>query len=149
MQLLQKCQMGIERLDATKAKEAEWVAEREELQASIAAKEAMLVEEVGRNAGLVFDLEESQVLVEHLREELKEEGTQNFHLASELDDLRIEVKQLEEDLRDTRGTNKRLLSQRNLAQGSLEMALRGESGRDRVCSGETRNQAQGGVLGRA
>ena len=76
MQLLQKCQMGIEMLDAAEAKEAEWVAEREELQASLTAKEAMLVEE---------------------------------------------------DLRDARGTNKRLLSQLNLAQGSLEMALRGKA----------------------
>ncbi|XXG77289.1 hypothetical protein AAC387_Pa08g1469 [Persea americana] len=125
--LLQKCQVGIERLDTAEAREAEWVAEREELQASLAAREAMLVEEVGKNAGLVSDLEESQVLVEHLREELKDEGTQNLHLASELDDLRTEVVQLEEDLRDARRTNKRLLSQRNLVQGSLEMALRGKA----------------------
>ena len=110
MQLLQKCQMGIERLDAAEAREAEWVVKREELRASLAAKEAMLVEEVGRNAGLVFDLEESQVLVEHLREELKDEGTQNLHLASELDDLWTEVARMEEDLRDVTGTNKRLLS---------------------------------------
>ena len=101
--------------------------EREELRASLAAKEAMLVEEVGRNAGLIFDLEESQVVVERLRDELKEEGTQNLHLASELDELRTEVGRLEEDLRDVRGTNKRLLSQRNQAQGSLEMALRGKA----------------------
>ena len=67
MQLLQKCQMGIERVDTAEAREAEWVAEREELQASLAAKEAMLVEEVGRNAGLISNLEESQVLVENLR----------------------------------------------------------------------------------
>ena len=67
--------MGIERLDAAEAREAEWVVEREELRESLAVKDAMLVEEVGRNAGLVFDLEESQVLVEHLREELKDEGT--------------------------------------------------------------------------
>ena len=51
--------MGIERLDAAKAREAEWVAEREELQESLAAKEAMLVKEVGRNAGLVSNYEES------------------------------------------------------------------------------------------
>ena len=59
MQMLQKCQTGIERLDAAEAEEAEWVAEREELQASLAAKEAMLVEKAGRNAGLVADLEEA------------------------------------------------------------------------------------------
>ena len=98
MQLLQKCQMGIERLDAAEAREAVWVAEREELQASIAAKDALLVEEVGRNAGLATDFEESQVLVEHLREELKDEETQNTHLASELDDLQTVVARLEEDL---------------------------------------------------
>ncbi|XXG76521.1 hypothetical protein AAC387_Pa08g0855 [Persea americana] len=117
--LLQKCQMGIERLDAAEA--------REELRASLAAKDAMLVEEVGRNAGLVFDLEESQVVVERLRDELKDEETQNLHLASKLDDLRTVVGRLEEDLRNVKGTNKRLLSQWNQAQGSLEMALRGKA----------------------
>ena len=126
LQLLQKCQIGIERLDAAEAKEAEWVAEREQLQASLAAKEAMLVEEAGRNAGFVTDFEESQVLVEHLREELKDEETQNTHLASELDDFWTVVARLEEDLQDAKGANKRLLSQRNLAQGSLEMASRGK-----------------------
>ncbi|KAJ8617668.1 hypothetical protein MRB53_013854 [Persea americana] len=125
--LLQKCQMGIERLDAAEAREVEWVVDREELRASLAAKDAMLVEEVGRNAGLVFDLEESQVGVERLRDELKDEETQNLHLASELDDLRTVVGRLEEDLRNVKGTNKRLLSERNQAQGSLEMALRGKA----------------------
>ena len=57
--MLQKYQICIERLDAAKAKETEWVAKREELQASLAAKEAMLVEEAGRNAGLISDFEES------------------------------------------------------------------------------------------
>ena len=76
----------------------------------MAAKEAMLLEEVGMNAGLVSDLEESQVLVENLREELKDEGTQNLHLVSELNDLRTEVARLEEDLRDAKGINKRLFS---------------------------------------
>ena len=59
LQLLQKCQMGIERLDAAEAREAEWVVERDELRASLAAKDAILAEEVGRNVGLVFDFEES------------------------------------------------------------------------------------------
>ena len=54
-------------------------------------------------------------------------GPRTLHLASELDDLRTEVVQLEEDLRDDRGTNKRLLSQLDMAQGSLEMALRGKA----------------------
>ena len=83
MQLLQKCQMGIERLDAVEAREAEWVVERDELWAFLAAKDAMLAEEVGRNAGLVFDFEESKVEVERLKYELADEKTQNLHLASE------------------------------------------------------------------
>ena len=119
--------MGIERLDAAEAREAEWVVERDELRASLAAKDAMLAEEVARNAGLVFDFEESKVEVELLKDELADEKTQNLHLASELDDLRIEVGWLEEDLQNAKGTNRRLLSQRNQAQGSLEMALRGKA----------------------
>ena len=52
--------MGIERLDAAEAREVEWVVERDELRASLASKDAMLAEEVARNAGLVFDFEESK-----------------------------------------------------------------------------------------
>ena len=67
----------MERLDAAEARVVGWAAEREELLKSLAAKakDAMLVEEVGRNDGLVADLEEAQVLVEHLKEEAKEEAT--------------------------------------------------------------------------
>ncbi|XXG52548.1 hypothetical protein AAC387_Pa03g0851 [Persea americana] len=122
--LLQRCQMGIERLNAAKAREAEWVVERNELRASLASKDATLAEVEARNAGLVFDFEGSKVEVERLKEELADEKTQNLHLASELDDLRIATKQLEDDLQSAKGTNRRLLSQRNQAQGSLEMALR-------------------------
>ena len=92
MQLLQRCQMGIERLDAAEAREAEWVVERDELRASLASKDAMLAEVAARNAGLVFDFEESKVEVERLKDELADEKTQNLHLASELDDLRIVVR---------------------------------------------------------
>ncbi|XXG72939.1 hypothetical protein AAC387_Pa07g1928 [Persea americana] len=84
-ELLQECQMGMERLDAAEAKEAE----RVELLKSLPAKEAMLVEEAGRNAGLAADLDEAQAVVEHFKEEAKEEVTQNGHLSSELDDARI------------------------------------------------------------
>ena len=77
--------MGMERLDAAEAKEAE----RVELLKSLPAKEAMLVEEAGRNAGLAADLDEAQAVVEHFKEEAKEEVTQNGHLSSELDDARI------------------------------------------------------------
>ncbi|XXG46408.1 hypothetical protein AAC387_Pa02g1268 [Persea americana] len=119
--LVAKCQTGIVRLDAAEARTTKWVAKREELQASLAAKEAMLVEEAGRNAG------EAQVLVEHLKEELKEEETQNAHLAFELNDLWTVVARQEEDLRNANGTNKRLLSQRNMAKGELEVALKGKA----------------------
>ncbi|KAJ8643647.1 hypothetical protein MRB53_005395 [Persea americana] len=125
--LLQRCQMGIERLDAAEAREAEWVVERDELRESLASKDATLAEVAARNAGLVFDFEESKVEVERLKDELEDEKSQNLHLASELDDLRIAAKRLEDDLESAKGTNRRLLSQRNQAQGSLEMALRGKA----------------------
>ena len=92
MQLLQKCQIGIERLDAAEARAAEWVVERDELRASVASKDATLAEVAARNAGLVFDFEESKVEVERLKDELEDEKSQNLHLASELDDLRIAAK---------------------------------------------------------
>ena len=66
-------------------------------------------------------------MVECHRDKLTDEKTQNLHLASELDDLWIAVGRLEEDLQNAKGTNRRLLSQRNQAQGSLEMALRGKA----------------------
>ncbi|XXG74042.1 hypothetical protein AAC387_Pa07g2863 [Persea americana] len=124
VQLLQKCQVGIERLDAAEARAAEWVVERDELRASLASKDAVLAEMTAKNVGLVFDLEESKVEVERLKDELEDEKGQNQHLSSELDDLRVAAKQLEDELESTKGTNKRLLSQRNQAQGSLETALR-------------------------
>ena len=124
MQLLQKCQIGIERLNEAEARAAEWVVERDELRASVASKDATLAEVTAKNAGLVFDLEESKVEVGRLKDELAEEKSQNLHLASELDDLRAATKRLEDELDSAKGTNRRLLSQRNQAQGSLETALR-------------------------
>ena len=44
-----------------------------------------------------------------------------------IDDLRIAVRRLEDDLQTAKGTNRRLHSQRNQAQGSLEMVLRGKA----------------------
>ena len=119
--------MGMERLDVAKAKAADWEVERAELLKSLAAKEAMLVEEAGRNAGLAANLDEAQAMVEHFREEAKEEATQNAHLSYELDDAQTELARQEEDVRAIRGTNKRLISQRNMAKGEPEMALRGKA----------------------
>ncbi|XXG54224.1 hypothetical protein AAC387_Pa03g2165 [Persea americana] len=127
LELLQKCQVGIERLDAAEAMAAEWVVERDELRASVASKDATLAEVVAKNAGLVVDFEESKVEVQRLKDELEDEKVQNQHLSSELDDLRVATKRLEDDLESVKGTNRRLLSQRNQAQGSLEMALRGKA----------------------
>ncbi|KAJ8623416.1 hypothetical protein MRB53_031945 [Persea americana] len=124
VQLLQKCQVGIERLDAAEARAAEWVVERDELQASLASKEAALAEVTAKNADLVVDFEESKVKVQRFKDELEDEKVQNQHLSSELDDLRVATKRLEDDLESAKGTNRRLLSQRNQAQGSLETALR-------------------------
>ncbi|KAJ8624794.1 hypothetical protein MRB53_033324 [Persea americana] len=100
--LLQKCQTGKERLDAAEARAAGWAAEREELLKSLAAKEAMLRRSKGGE-------------------------TQNAHLSSELDDARIALVRQEEDLRTICRTNKRLISQQNMAKGELEMALTGKA----------------------
>ena len=81
--------MGVERLDAAEAR----AAKRAELLKSLAAKEAMLVEEAGRNAGLAANLDKAQAMVEHFREKANEEATQNAHLSSELDDARIALAQ--------------------------------------------------------
>ncbi|XXG68535.1 hypothetical protein AAC387_Pa06g1598 [Persea americana] len=124
VQLLQKCQVGIERLDAAEARAAEWVVERDELRASVASKDAALAELTAKNVGLVFDLEESKVEAERLKDELEDEKGQNLHLSSEVDDLRVVVKCLEDELDSAKATNRRLLSQRNQAQGSLEAATR-------------------------
>ena len=124
MQLLQKCQVGIERLDAAEARAAEWVVERDELRASLASKDAALAELTAKNVGLVFDLEESKVEADRLKDELEDEKGQNQHLSSELDDLRVAAKRLQDDLDSAKSTNRRLLSQRNQAQASLETALR-------------------------
>ncbi|KAJ8644502.1 hypothetical protein MRB53_006250 [Persea americana] len=108
--LLQKCQVGIERLDAAEAMAAEWVVERDELRAFVASKDATLAEVVAKNAGLVVDFEESKVKVQRLKDELEDEKVQNQHLSSELDDLRVATKRLEDDLESAKGTNRRLLS---------------------------------------
>ncbi|XXG39747.1 hypothetical protein AAC387_Pa01g0624 [Persea americana] len=122
--LLQKGQVGIERLDAAEARAAEWVVERDELRASLASKDAALAELTAKNVGLVFDLEESKVEADRLKDELEDEKGQNQHLSSELDDLRVAAKRLQDDLDSAKSTNRRLLSQRNQAQASLETALR-------------------------
>ncbi|XXG76138.1 hypothetical protein AAC387_Pa08g0558 [Persea americana] len=124
VQLLQKCQVGIERLDAAEARAAEWVVERDELRASAASKDTTLTEVTAKNASLVVDLEESKVEVQRLKDELEGEKGQNLHLSLEVDDLRITVKRLEDELDSAKATNRRILSQRNQAQGSLEAAMR-------------------------
>ena len=130
MRLLHKCQMGIERLAAAEAREAEWVVERDKLRASLEAKDAMLAEEVGRNAGLVFDFEESQVVVERLRDELPNEKTQNLHFTSELDDLRIAVGLLEEDLQNAKGTKQEAPLSAEPGARFPGDGVEGEGGRD-------------------
>ncbi|XXG53272.1 hypothetical protein AAC387_Pa03g1389 [Persea americana] len=118
---------GMERLDAAAACAASWAVDREELQRSLAAKEAMLVEEASRNAGLVADLDEAQPLVEHFKEQAKKEVNQSAHLSFELDEVWLTLSRQDEDLDSLRGANRRLTSQRNMARGELEMALRGKA----------------------
>ncbi|XXG77672.1 hypothetical protein AAC387_Pa08g1780 [Persea americana] len=125
--LLQKCQTGMGRLDAAEARAAVWAAEKEELLKSLAAKDAMLAEEVNRNADLFTELDAAWALAEHLKEKAKEEVDQNAHLSFELDEVRLALSLQEEDMQMLRGTNKRLTSERRLAERKLEMALEGKA----------------------
>eukprot|EP00268_Persea_americana_P011564 TRINITY_DN14880_c0_g2_i1.p1 TRINITY_DN14880_c0_g2~~TRINITY_DN14880_c0_g2_i1.p1 ORF type:complete len:262 (+),score=52.76 TRINITY_DN14880_c0_g2_i1:218-1003(+) len=117
----------MERLDAAEARATGWAAEKEELLKSLAAKDTMLAEEASRNAGLAAELDEARAVAEHLREEVREEAIQNTHLSFELDDVRFALSRQEEDMQILRGTNRRLTSQKNLAQDELEMALKGKA----------------------
>ena len=66
-------------------------------------------------------------MAEHLKEKAKEEADQNVHLSFELDEVRLALSRQEEDLQMLRGTNKRLTSERRLAERKLEMALEGKA----------------------
>ena len=120
--MVQKCQIGMERIEVAVAKAARWAAEREELQKSLKAKDGMLKEEASRNVGLAADLEQALAEVVHLREEAKEEATQNAHLSIDLDSARAELVWLEEELQSNRRVHRQLISQRNEARGQLEIA---------------------------
>ncbi|KAJ8629874.1 hypothetical protein MRB53_023197 [Persea americana] len=127
LQLLQKCQTGMGRLDAAEARAAVWAAEKEELLKSLAAKDATLAEEASKNADLFAELDAARALAEHLKEKAKEAADQNAHLSYELDEVRLALSRQEEDMQMLRGTNKRLTSERRLAERRLEMALEGKA----------------------
>ena len=127
LQLLQKCQTGMGRLDAAEARAAVWAAEKEELLKSLAAKDAMLAGEASRNADLFAELDAARALAEHLKEKAKEAVDPNAHLSYELDEVRLALSRQEEDMQMLRGTNKRLTSERRLAERKLEMALEGKA----------------------
>ena len=104
------------RLDAAEARAAVWAAEKEELLKSLAAKDATLAEEASKNADLFAELDAARALAEHLKEKAKEEADQNAHLSYELDEVRLALSRQEEDMQMLRGTNKRLTSERRLAE---------------------------------
>eukprot|EP00268_Persea_americana_P041533 TRINITY_DN41438_c0_g1_i1.p1 TRINITY_DN41438_c0_g1~~TRINITY_DN41438_c0_g1_i1.p1 ORF type:complete len:168 (+),score=28.40 TRINITY_DN41438_c0_g1_i1:32-505(+) len=108
LQLMQKCQIGMERMEAAEARAASWVAEREDLQAerALEAKDELLREEVSKNAGLAVDLEHTQAEVARLREE----AAQNAHLSTDLDGARAALVRMEKDLLSSRGLSKRQLA---------------------------------------
>ncbi|XXG82192.1 hypothetical protein AAC387_Pa10g0191 [Persea americana] len=72
--VVQKCQVGMDRMEAAEAKAADWAAEREKLQAereqlqterealqkALEAKDRLLREEASKSAGLAADLEQAQ-----------------------------------------------------------------------------------------
>ncbi|XXG81190.1 hypothetical protein AAC387_Pa09g1886 [Persea americana] len=111
----------------SEARAAVWAAEKEELLKSLAAKDATLGEEASKNADLLAELDAARALAEHLKEEAKEAADQNAHLSWELDEVRLASSRQEEDMRMLRGTNKRLTSERKLAERKLEMALEGKA----------------------
>ena len=115
------------RLDAAEARAAVWAAEKEELLKSLAAKDATLEEEASKNADLLAELDAARALAEHLKEEAKEAADQNAHLSWELDEVRLASSRQEEDMQMLRGTNKRLISEKKLAERKLEMALEGKA----------------------
>ncbi|XXG49469.1 hypothetical protein AAC387_Pa02g3648 [Persea americana] len=127
LQLLQKCQTGMGRLDAAEARAAIWATEKEELLKSQAANDAMLAEEANRNADLFAELDAARALAEHLKEKAKEEADQSAHLSYELDEVRLALSRQEEDMQMLLGTNKRLTSERRLVERKLEMALAGKA----------------------
>ncbi|XXG45611.1 hypothetical protein AAC387_Pa02g0652 [Persea americana] len=102
-------------------------AEKEEQLKSLAAKDATLAEEASRNADLFADLDAARALAEHLKEKAKKEADQNVHLSFELDEVRLALSRQEEDMQMLRGTNKRLTSERRLAERELEMARKGKA----------------------
>ncbi|XXG46964.1 hypothetical protein AAC387_Pa02g1686 [Persea americana] len=126
-QLLQKCQTGMGRLDTAEARAAVWAAEKEELLKSLAARDATLEEEARKNEDLLVELDAARALAEHLKEEAKEAADQNVHLSWELDEVRLASSRKEENMQMLRGTNRRLISERKLAERKLEMALEGKA----------------------
>ncbi|XXG69642.1 hypothetical protein AAC387_Pa06g2454 [Persea americana] len=127
LQLLQKCQTGMGRLDAAEARAAVWAAKKEELLKSLAAKDATLEEEASKNADLLAELDAARALAEHLKEEAKVAADQNAHLSWELDEVRLASSRQEEDMQMLRGKNKRLTSERKLVERKLEMAMEGKA----------------------
>ena len=63
LQVIQKCQVGLARLERAGARAAKWAAEKEKLQKSLEAKDRLLKEVASKNAGLVTDLENAQAKV--------------------------------------------------------------------------------------
>ncbi|KAJ8629333.1 hypothetical protein MRB53_022656 [Persea americana] len=115
------------RLDVAEARAAVWAAEKEELLKSLAARDATLEEEARKTADLLAKLDAARALSEHLKEEAKEAKDQNARLSWELDEVRLASSRLEEDMQMLRGTNKRLTSERKLAERKLEIALEGKA----------------------
>lgn len=127
LQLLQKCQTGMGRLDAAEARAADWATEKEELLKSLAARDATLEEEARKKEDLLAELDAAQALAEHLKEEAKQAVDQNVQLSWKLDEVRLASSRREEDMQMLRGTNSRLISERKLAERKLEMALEGKA----------------------
>ncbi|XXG39627.1 hypothetical protein AAC387_Pa01g0541 [Persea americana] len=104
--VVQKSQIGVERLEVVEAKAVNWAPEREELQAereglqkALEFKDGLLRKEASKNAGLVADLEQAQAqaTVEELETDAHMMRRANIDLATE---ARLARTRLEDALKD-------------------------------------------------
>ena len=65
-QVVQKCQLGMGRLEEAKTKAAEWAVDKEELQKASEARNELPAKEARKNADLAANLEKAKAEMERL-----------------------------------------------------------------------------------
>lgn len=123
LQLIQKCQIGMERLEAAEASAAEWAAEKEQLQKAFKTKDELLQGEVNKNATFANYLEKVWAEVEKLKEEAEEGAAQNATLSANLVKALADMEELETDKQQLHRANMDLVTEANRAKAALRDAL--------------------------